>query len=230
MFNAVVKDVYKIFLRLVLLLSYSLFLAGCSLDQSPMISMAKKIYDLKTSKNNIALNPAYRYLRTTVSGHVLYLALGSVETTPRGTVETWYSGDREILRLSNGRIVNTAGLSTDWRETFVKHVPTWKSALKHPKHYLRVRDVMPGYRFGIRDHITLRAILPPKKSMLVAKNPNQFAWFEEVANTSEADMGIPPVRYAVEFNHQEERVIYSEQCLSIHFCVTFQQWSANEVA
>jgi len=37
------------------------------------------------------------------------MVLGYSENSPKGTLETWYSSQGEVLKLLNGRVVSTNG-------------------------------------------------------------------------------------------------------------------------
>jgi len=98
---------------------------------------------------------------------------------------------------------------------------------------VRVRDVMPGYRSGVRDELTLRVVAPPKKSELRGVDANSLTWFEEKIRESSSSRlagtatdSLPPARYAVDLTGTEPTVVYSEQCLRRDLCFTWQRWSA----
>ena len=103
------------------------------------------------------LNPDFRYLRVTIAGRTALLVLGYEEKDPRGPIEVWYSSGREVLRLQNGRLAGISGLPVEWRAVRLPDLPPWSSlaAAGKPFPWVRVRDVMPGYRYGVRDALTL---------------------------------------------------------------------------
>ena len=188
------------------------------------------------------LNPRFRYLRVTVDGRVSFLALGNLENEndPRGPVEVWYSARKEVLRLRNGRLVGAVGVFTEWRDVSLPAFPAWSeiSRSRESHRWVRTRDVMPGYRYGVRDTLELRPVSPPERTALVGRDPTGLTWFEErsrveppsgmlaslVSGTHDVQ-ALPPARYAVEIRDGREKVVYGEQCLSAEFCFTWQRWT-----
>jgi hypothetical protein len=99
---------------------------------------------------------------------------------------------------------------------------------------------MPGYRFGVKDALSLRVVPEPKRSALQGLDPQRLTWFEErvesapVARLSGifvsgvvADAALPPARYAVDFRDGQEIAVYGEQCLAAELCFTWQRWPAQ---
>ena len=181
-----------------------------------------------------SLNPDFRYLRVVVDGRVVFLALGNEDKDARGPVEVWYSAEREVLRFQNGRLVGAVGLSTEWRDVSLPVLPSWLalSRAENPTRWTRIRDVMPGYRFGVRDALVLRRIAAPNKSEIRGLDPGALTWFEEQADTDPAsrDAGaasfqaLPLARYAVDLRDGKETVVYGEQCLAPELCFSWQRW------
>ena len=185
------------------------------------------------------LNPKVSYIRVTVGKQVAFLVLGFFDSDRHGQVEVWYSGRREAIRLQDGRLIGAVGLATEWREVVLPDLPAWSAIAKskEPLSWVRVRDVMPGYRFGVRDALVLRQIPAPEKSALLHIDPRELTWFEEQLQTVSLAAGttmfsglfsddrmLPPARYAVDFRDGYEFVVYGEQCLSADFCFTWQRW------
>ena len=65
--------------------------------------------------DDLRLDANLRYLRITVGSRVLLMVLGYIEPDPAGPIDTWYSQEGEVIRLQNGRIAATSGLTTAWR-------------------------------------------------------------------------------------------------------------------
>ena len=168
------------------------------------------------------LNPAFRYLRVTIDNRVALLALGNVDEDPGGPIEVWYSAAREVLRLQNGRVVGASGLTTEWRNVSLPVIPRWAELARGdaPYRWERVRDVMPGYRYGVRDSLTLRRVAPPSRSRLAGVASTDLAWFEERAEQ------LPLARYAVEVRDGVGTAVYGEQCLALELCFSWQRWPA----
>ena len=182
------------------------------------------------------LNPELRYLRATVRGKAALLVLGYVEPDPQGPIQVWYSAEREVVRLQNGRIVGAVGMLAEWRNVRLSNVPTWAAVNRGTTaRILRVRDVMPGYRYGVADVLTISATPPPARSALQGLEPNTLAWFEESVEADAKGVllkqgsSLPASRYAVSFFDGKEEVVYGEQCLSAELCFTWQRWPPTPV-
>lgn len=172
------------------------------------------------SSATATLNPGIRYLRVTISDRVVLLALGYVDAHPLGPIDVWYSTQGEVLRLQNGHVVGLTGADIEWREARLSAMPAWPAKGGSPSSYSRTRDVMPGYRFGMVDQLSIRAIETPVRSRLVSVPPQGLRWFEEF----EINGVLPPSRFAVTKIAGEEVAIYGEQCISPAVCLSWQQW------
>src|SRR5690242_18932022 len=184
------------------------------------------------------LNPKVHYLRVTAGKRVAFLALGFIDSDVHGRVEVWYSGDKETIRIQNGRIVGVAGLPTECRGVKVPDVPSWAAIAqsKEPIRWARVRDAMPGYRFGVRDELTVRMIPVPQKTALLNFDPKHLTWFEErfvndpCATTAffsswngVPDRTLPSARYGADMRDGGDTPAHAEQCLSPDYCFTWQR-------
>ncbi len=214
-------------------------LAACSSGMNAVVQTVQETIQGNRSAIDVNLNPAFRYIRVTVDGRVSFLALGSEDKHPQGLVEVWISGSREVLRLQNGRVVGASGVATEWRAVTLPELPSWSVLARSPQpmQWVRIRDVMPGYRFGMRDELVLSATSPPQKSALQSVDAQSLSWFEErfqagsvagyltklVTNVA-IDGVLPPARYAVDFSDGKEIVVYGEQCLAPEHCFTWQLW------
>ena len=217
-------------------------LSACSAGSNAILQTLPYAYGRNPSVDNARLNPSFRYLRVTISGRVALLALGNVDSHPKGPIEVWYSAEREVLRLQNGRLVGAVGLTTEWREVSLPELPSWSVAAHTDRVFpwTRTRDVMPGYRFGVKDALSLRVVPEPKRSALQGLDPQRLTWFEErvesapvaglsavFGNSSTVDIPLPPARYAVDLQGGRETVVYGEQCLAPELCFTWQRWPAQ---
>jgi hypothetical protein len=209
----------------VVLLAYSL--SACTPIMDAVVDTARTVAPgkkLDTSK----LNPQFSYIRVTVGRQVAFFALGFFDKDRHGQVEVWYSGQKETLRLQDGRLIGVVGLATEWREVVLPDLPSWSSLAqrKDPLNWVRIRDVMPGYRFGIRDELMLQRIPAPAKSELLHLDPSELTWFEErfEKESKAGSATLPPARYAVDLRDGIEFVVYGEQCLAADFCFTWQRW------
>ena len=221
------------------LLSLLAVLSGCSAAGNAILQTVPYIYGRNPGIDNARLKPDLRYLRVTVAGRVVLLVLGDVDSNSRGPIEVWYSADREVLRLQNGRVAGAVGLTAEWRNVTWPALPSWSEAASAGRavRWTRARDVMPGYRFGLQDALSLRVVPEPKRSALKGLDPKRLTWFEErieagpavglsavLGKGMDTEAVLPPARYAVDFRDGKETVVYAEQCLAVELCFTWQRW------
>ena len=226
----------------VLIAAMVALLVGCTAGANAIFNTVQSVaFSNGAAVDQAALNPNFRYLRVTIDGRVALLALGDIDSNSRGQVEVWYSAQREVLRLQDGRLIGAAGLITEWRNVEFADLPSWSSlkARKQSAEWTRTRDVMPGYRFGIRDPLVVTSTQAPASSSLSGIDPAKFTWFEErVGQVDEAgqyriialrnpDDALPPSRYAVDYSGSNPIVVYGEQCLKPTFCFSWQRWPVN---
>ena len=210
-------------------------LTGCSAATSAWLEAGKKMAGARFGAAATAdrpFSPDYRYIRATVDGLQTFLVFGGVGTD--SVTERWFSADGEVLRLRDGRIVGTAGIITDWRAVEVATLPSWRDLARNrgaagPFKYQRTRDVMPDYAYGLRETVVVQPVAPPRQSALQGVDPDALRWFQE-SSMPERDTvaALPPALFAVEFADGQEKVVYSEQCLSDRLCLTLQAWPAAE--
>ena len=226
-------------------LSLVIALSACSSGSNAILQTLSYAYERNPGVNNARLNPNFRYLRVTIGGRVALLALGDVDSHPQGPIEVWYSAEREVLRLQNGRLVGAVGLTTEWRDVSQPALPSWSAAARADQafRWTRTRDVMPGYRFGVNDELSLRVVPEPAHSKLQGLDPQRLIWFEEriesvpaaglaavIGNWRAFDLPLPPARYAADIRNGEETVVYAEQCLAADLCFTWQRWPARPLS
>lgn len=219
--------------------SMAAVLSGCSAGGNAILQTLPYAYKRSPGVDDARLNPNFRYLRVTIGGRVAMLALGDFDKDRRGPIEVWYSAEREVLRLQNGRIAGAVGLTTEWRNVLLPDLPSWSANARSDRalHWTRQRDVMPGYRYGLKDELSLRVIAAPQSSALRDLDPQRLTWFEERVETgmvaghprvldgrTKADEFLPPARYAVDISGDRETVVYGEQCLAVALCFTWQRW------
>jgi hypothetical protein len=195
-----------------------------------MLATARHLYGGQSAAaSQPTFNPNYRYLRVTTGAQTVFMVLGYIDQRPEGAVEVWYSGSGEVLRLLDGRLVGTSGLSTDWREVRFSKLPAW-SGDAAAKTYVRERDMMPGYRFGIRDEVVLAPIAAPAQSALAGRPAASLRWYEERSTSRPASASLPTARFGVLQAEGAPRVVYSEQCISNDLCMSFEQWTPSSPA
>lgn len=177
-------------------------------------------------------NPRYRYLRVEVAGRPpAMLVLGYLDPHPQGTVEVWYSAQREVIKIQNGRIVGTAGLETDWRSVqFPSPPPDWNDVATTGRTFQRLRDEMPGHRDAIADQVELLPWngMPPitLPDSLPSDQARSYKWFRETTRDATAN-ALPPAWFAWGLHLGQTSIVYSEQCLSKTLCLKLQRWPAS---
>ena len=201
-----------------------LSLAGCM--HTPVTLTLFESVGLNKNVDALQLNPQLRYLRVNVDGRVLLMVMGYSEPSAAGTLETWYSGEGEVLRLLNGRIFSTAGLDVDWQAVRNTALPSWGEMLGRPSaQFVRERDEMPGYRFSITETVSLDSVPAQTNSKLVGLSASDLIWFEETVR--KGANGVPSARYGLRVVAGVPSVVYGEQCLSNNFCFSWQTWPAK---
>ena len=216
-------------------------LSACSTGPNPIFQTLQQVVKWDENAATAYLNPNFLYLRVVVDGRVVFLALGNEDLDPRGPIEVWFSAEREVLRFQKGRLVGAVGLPAEWRHvSFPGSLPSWHAIAQsgQPVLLTRVRDVMPGYLFGVRDDLVLRVISPPNKNELRDVDPQSLTWFEEQVDPEQSTGSLmvgashiigktlPPARYAVDLRGDKETVVYGEQCLATDLCFSWQRWPA----
>jgi hypothetical protein len=227
-------------LQKIALIALPLMLAACASGSSAIWQTLQNVWANGGDVSKSALNPNLRYLRVVVEGRILLMALGYTDPHPLGPVEVWYSAEKETLRLQNGRIVGITGVKTEWRSVAMPVLPAWSEVSKAsaPIRWIRGRDVMPGYRYGIKDAMLTYPILPPGKSQLMGLNSTSLIWFEEREESAlgsawlrrETGDTLPPTRYAVAVVNGTESVLYSEACVAPELCFSWQRWPVPDLA
>src|SRR5687768_7194065 len=144
-----------------------LALGGCTGGSDAMLRSMRELLPQSTRAEAASLDPKFEYLRVTRGKHVALLWRGSVERAQALPVDVYYSGQGEVVRVQNGRIVGAVGLTTEWRRVDVTS-PSWAEITKTPAgaRVIRSRDVMPGYISGLREELVVRPVAAPSGSAL----------------------------------------------------------------
>lgn len=190
---------------------------------TPVTRTLVDAFDSGQNIDQLPLNPQLDYLRVSLNGQVALMVLGYREHTQQGPVDTWYSSQGEVLKLQNGRILSTVGLALDWRDVRYQNLPTWLEASTNTQRvFFRVRDQMPGYRFGITEQIAINPITAPKDAKLAGVSAVQLRWLEEKVVSS--PNGLASARFGLHTHAGVTQVIYGEQCLTESICIAWQKW------
>ena len=215
---------------------FLLTLAGCSFFfNDSVMETLHHIAPRGGDAERVEFDPGFHYLRVETGGNVIFMASDIPRIDTADTVDIWYSAGREVLRFRNGRLVAAVGLATEWRGIVVQGLPTWAeiASAARPVRWSRIRDVMPGYRYGVHDALVLSGIPPPDDSQLKGIDPYSLTWYEERLDTqntgtdSRGDEELPPARYALDTRNAGGTVVYGEQCLSAELCFTRQRWPVH---
>ncbi len=206
-----------------LMLLFGMFCSAAWAEESPLLQAWQSVTG---AESPVVLVPNAQYLRVNVAGNEAYLVADPVSEIDGRPLETWYSADRVILRLQDGRVAALIGTMAEWRQVSQLAAPDWRAAARAeaPLHWVRVRDVLPDYRYGVRDALTLRRIDAPDDSQLRALSAQTLTWFEETTE----DGSLPPARYAVNLAGERAVVMYGEQCLTPAYCLTWQRWTGGQ--
>ncbi len=172
---------------------------------------------------NVANGSTYQtgleYLEVSLDGRSSAMALGYRETKGLDVHEHWYSGQREMLHLVNGRVVEVQGMTRELRKQSDK-VPRWHDLAesKRPLVWSRSKDLMPGYRYGQLEYIISQWVKPTAQEAALVDQPAQ--WFIEQVKSKTADgrEWLYNETYAV----VNSQVIYSEQCVAPELCLTLR--------
>ena len=194
-------------------------LSGC-MGVNPTLDMITHLLPGKEPALMVA--KGYEYLLIEIDGRKTAMALGHrqevVEAGEVKVLEHWYSGQREMIHMVNGRIHTALGLTVEWRRQ-QSSPPNWASlsAAKAPVVWQRDIDVMPGYRFGQTDRIETQVGPAPLGAPAQAGGAQ---WFSDQVRSPQP-LGGDWV-YKQHFAVVQGRVVYSEQCLSPNVCFKFK--------
>ena len=216
--------------RWLLLAFYFCALNGCSSSYKAAFSTLSYAFENIGEKVAVELNPNLKYLRVTNRSRVAYLALGYVDL-PSGSdslnpVEVWYSAEKEVMRLQNGRLVGLSGTPVELFNVKFLDLPSWEE-VGVSKAYTVIRDEMPGYIFGKKQRVILHSIKPPKDVALLNLDVDSLLWFEERYLSNKGSMELRSI-YAIDVRDEQYLPVYGEQCLTPDFCLTWQWWSSSD--
>lgn len=228
--------VLRIFAKLVWLTAIVVSLTSCA-GSSNVVGEVVRLSLQKSEPSDPTLaqvlNPQYRYLRVTLDRRPFLLILGYTDEDAGSgeAVDVWYTGQGEVLKLKDGRLVGITGTQSDWLAVRHSALPTWPvAAALHGSaaiSYVRTRDLKVAYQFGMQDQVTLKRIPAPLLSAIAGQPSNDLVWLEE-RYVSGAD--LPPSQFAVRQGARGSRVVYSWQCLSAQMCLSFQEWTKEDHA
>jgi hypothetical protein len=189
-----------------------LVLAGCQ-GFNPVIDTAGHFWEGKAQKDSFS--PGFEYLEVEWQGRKAVMALGYRETAGTQVSEHWYSGQGEMMKLVNGRVVQVFGMTREVRNV-LGTPPVWADLLAHrsPVAWSHTKEVMPLYRYGLQEYFLSQQSTPTASDRAIASEAT--AWVvEEVKSKTEKGT---PWTYQQKFALVGDKVIYSEQCVAPEMC------------
>jgi hypothetical protein len=176
-----------------------------------------------TEVSSRELNPDLDYLRVIFQGNEALLVLGYLEPREGRVLATWYSSTGEVIQTQAGRITATRGLPVDWLSVRYQDLPAWDSLVgSNGMEFIRTRDQMPGYIFGIEEHILIKPVPAPPDAQLAGVDARSLLWFEEAVKNSVNN--LPSARYGLKRMEGTLVVVYGEQCFDSNQCIAWQTW------
>ena len=167
-----------------------------------------------------SVQPGLEYLWVSLDGKASVMALGERSVQGSGATthlqERWYTGQGEMLYLLDGRIQQALGFTHE-RRGQTGQAPAWADVLQTAKEmpWSRTADMMPGYRYGVTEHVASQPILSPK-SLPEGVSP-KAQWVMETVASKNADG--KEWWYLQKFAVLDGQVVYSEQCIDQDLCL-----------
>ena len=211
--------------RFICMMVISLVMCACSTLRPPeyvgaLVSTFQSFFQMDLK--GLGLKPGFEYIQIEIDGRKTAMALGSREVLmhqgQQQIHERWYSGQREMIHMVDGRLHTAVGLTVEWRQQR-SAPPTWEAVVQSKAGLIwqRELDIMPGYRFGHADQMLTRAGRAPPGAPAL---PADTRWFSDEVRSPQA-LGGDWV-FVQHFAVQQGRVVYSEQCLAPTVCFKFK--------
>lgn len=190
----------------------SLTLAGCQ-GFNPVTDTAGYFLSNKTAKSSISAG--FEYLEVEWQGRKAAMALGYRETQGSHVSEHWYSGQGEMLKLLNGRIVQAIGMTHEVRN-IETNTPVWSDILtrRSPVVWSQTKEVMPRYRYGLKEFVLSKEMTPSASEKGRASDATTWVIEEVKTKDEKGKVWVYQQKFALNGNS----VIYSEQCLVPEMC------------
>lgn len=203
-------------IKLILIASSWLGAAGCQ-GFNPVVDTARAVF--VASDAPVLYQSGFEYLQVQVDGRQAAMALGQRRNDGRHTHEYWYSSQREMLYLQNGRIHQVMGMTHEVREQR-QQAPDWAQLAQSrmPFVWQRTLDVQPGYRYGVQEDVVTQRLAADQVNQALVAQPAD--WFEDIVTSKSADGR--PWHYRQVFAVVNHQVVYSEQCVAPRLCLTLR--------
>ena len=200
------------FIRQVLALAVTMILAGCQ-GFNPVTDTAGHFFSNKNTK--ASFSAGFEFLEVEWQGRKAAMALGYRETNGSNIIEHWYSGQGEMLKLINGRVVQVLGMTQEVRHV-VTNTPVWSDILAHrlPMVWSQTKEVMPGYRYGLKEYVITQQVNPSAAEKTLITDATSWVLDEIKSKDEKGKVWI----YQQKFALNGDKVIYSEQCLAPEMC------------
>ena len=207
-------------------------LSACAGPGAVALESLIEVVKPSTAVASAPLNPQYQYLRITANGKPALMVRGTA--SPAALAQggsTWYSADKEVLELNQGRISLALGTPVEWRSVKAAW-PAWPQT-NEAVFYQRQRDVTAPVRYGLNERMRLQKLAqgqprfwlqPAGKAVL----PADLSWYSETMEPQQGGgAALPVALFGVQGSGAQARVVYSEQCLSATVCLSLQEWPAQ---
>ncbi len=190
----------------------ALLLSACSQTNPVLTTLGSAWHDPSAAMN---FNPSLEYLQVQALGRKSYLVLGVRQVQGEEMNEYWYSADKEMLHLRNGRLIEALGMTREIRSTTLT-APAWLTLSTQAQVWVRERDLMPYYQYGVRQFVISQQVKPTEQEKAWA--PRATHWVQEQIKTSSATQGawIYDELFALD---DHGHVLYSNQCVAPDLCL-----------
>jgi len=171
------------------------------------------------------INPAFRTMRITTAGTQATLVLGEIEQSPSGSIEVWFSAQREVIRIQDGRIVSTSGLRTNWVRSDYKPIGT-KNDLGGS--WRLTRDIAPGWTYGLVIDIKRVAVSEMPRALgkfftpALQSKSGGVLWVSESPIDPDLRSG-QPWQTAYFARTVQGQVLAGYQCLDAELCLAWEK-------
>jgi hypothetical protein len=206
----------------IVLMLFMVQLMGCTTSPGTQavfdaVGIARGSISGKGATKLVNLDPRYKYLRVVWMDQEIYMARGYTRPGPDGVEEGWYTAKADLMKLVSGRLMGIYGAEVEWLGVTYQNMPKWEG-LGSRTTIRRIRDVAPGYRYGLKETIEILRLETTPVNRIVGLDPTKLFWFEERIVEGEK---LPPSRYALDKNNS---VVYSELCIAPGNCLSWQVW------
>lgn len=184
--------------------------------------------------SDASFQPQWTYLRAQqADGRTAWLVLGEREPTLPQATDVWFTAERQVLRLRDGRVVGSAGLPVDTNFTPLDAAPAWRLVAERGSSvYRRQREVTSAYQYGLTEWVqTRKATSPPPGwvSRVPGSPTAHWQWFTEDATVVSIEgqptpqgERLPTAWFAVDLQGDAATVMASRQCLTPSYCLDLQ--------